>query len=162
MIAKERGWVLSIDQAANAAGASLWYNGALVGTATLRSRRATDSISVRLRTIVDQLTEFLREKLPEGDRIVTVIFEGVQSRMVMITVGAFLVCPYLDARISPTLSFVQSSSWKSWAAKRGASGPKKDIKGVKALREVGFPVENIASDDEGDSCLIFMTWREKP
>lgn len=61
-------------------------------------------------------------------------------------------------------NFVVTSTWKYWASRRGATGPSKDIKGVKALSEVGFPVEKygIASDDVADSILIYLAWREKP
>lgn len=163
MIAKERGWVLSIDEASNVAGAALWYDGALVASSPLRGGKPTDPISRRLRAIVGELNAFLEPHL-RGDLVKQVIFEGVQARMVMLTVGAFLTSPFIDARLSPTKDFVQSSSWKHWASKRGAKGPTKDIKGVRSLREVGFDVDGygITSDDVADAVFLFCVWREKP
>jgi hypothetical protein len=163
MIAKERGWVLSIDEASNVAGAALWYDGKLVASSPLRAKKSTDPITTRLRQIVAELNAFLEKHL-KGDTVRQVVFEGVQSRMVMLTIGAFLTSPYIDARISPKASFVQSSSWKHWASKRGATGPVKDIKGVRSLREVGFDVDGygITSDDVADSVFLMLVWREKP
>lgn len=70
------------------------------------------------------------------------------------------MCPLIQVKLHPKFSFVESRSWKKYAADRGASGPIKDIKGLKALREIGFPVEQygIESDDVADSILIYKTW----
>lgn len=163
MLPKERGWTLSIDQASNAAGVVLWYDGRLVAHTCLHSNKSSDNISVRLRTIVEGLTAFLGTHISPEDRICRVLFEGVKSNIVLLTVGAFLTCPRIYAKISPKDSFVYSSSWKKWAQKRGALGPLKEIKGVRALREIGFPVDEyrIMSDDTADAILIYLTWRER-
>ena len=163
MLAKERGWVLSVDQASNAAGLALWYDGKLVATSVVNSDKSSDAISVRLRTIVGGLTAFLDRHMGAGDRICTIVFEGVKSRLVMVTVGAFLTCPRIHAKLHPKGSFIGSMAWKRWAQRHGALGILKDIKGVRALREIGFPVDQhrILSDDVADAVLIFLTWREK-
>lgn len=165
MFAKEQGWTLAIDQASNCAGVSLWYNGRLHSTTTLNSTRSTDPLPKRLQTQVPQLTQFLERQLPKGDRVSQVLFEGVRSRIVLVTVGAFLTCPGLaHCKVSAATSFVESSTWKYWAKRHGATGPVKDIKGIKALSETGFPPEQInlmSTDDEADSVLLYLAWREK-
>jgi hypothetical protein len=163
MLPKERGWVLSIDQASNAAGVVLWYDGRLIAQTCLLANKSSDAISVRLRTIVAGLTLFLDQHLGPEDSVKQVVFEGVKSMMVVLSIGAFLTCPRICAKLSPKQSFVYSSSWKKWAAKRGALGPVSEIKGVRALRDIGFPVDEyrILSDDVADAVLIYLTWREK-
>ena len=150
---------LAIDQASNSAGCSLWNDKQLIATTVLVSRSPKDTFSKRLQYQVPQLTEFLRGK-PQVDHV---LFEGVRARLVLITVGAFLTCPLLDVKLSEKTSFVGSSTWKHWASQRGATGKVKDVKGVKALREIGFPVDyhRITSDDIADSVLQFLAWREK-
>lgn len=165
MFAKEQGWVLSVDQASNCAGVSLWHNGILIACTTLNSKKSTDTLPRRLQTQVPQLTEFLQKYLPAGEMVTTVIFEGVRARLVALVVGAILTCPLLDkCRINQYASFVESSSWKKWARSHGATGTFEQIKGVKALREVGFPVDKylLTSDDIADSILMYLTWRQKP
>ncbi len=162
---KEQGYVLCIDQASNAAGVSLWYNGLLKDTTVLRSSSEKDPISQRLQDQLPQLDAFLNVNLPKSARVTKIVFEGVRARLVLVTVGAFLTCPRIHAKLSPKASFVESSSWKKWARRHGALEEKvKDIKGVKALREVGFPVDefDICSDDVADSILMYLTWREVP
>lgn len=162
---KENGWILAIDQASNVAGVSLWYFGKLQATTKLLSNKASDPLPKRLQTQVPQLTAFLQQHLPAEQEVSTVIFEGVRARLVALVVGAFLTCPLLvKCRISPKTSFVESQSWKIWAKRRGATGPVKDVKGVKALRDVGFPVDlyEVDSDDVADSILIYLTWKDKP
>lgn len=163
VLSKEQGFVLSIDQASNAAGVSLWNTGQLTAHTVLRSTRAVDPLSVRLQTQLPQLTAFLNEHLPANGLISKVIFEGVKARLVMSTVGAFLVCPRIAAKLHDKHTFVESRQWKKYAADRGAAGPFKDIKGVKALREIGFEVDRygIDSDDVADSVLIYLTWRSR-
>jgi hypothetical protein len=158
---KEQGYVLSIDQASNAAGVSLWFNGSLKATTVLRSHSSSDPFSRRVQYQLDQLNDFLSMQIPPEAIITKILFEGVRARLVLVTVGAFLTCPRIHAQISPKHSFVESSSWKSWARLHGASGPHKDIKGVKALREVGFDVDGhgITSEDISDSVLMYLTWR---
>lgn len=160
---KTAGWVLSMDQASNSAGVSLWYSDDLRAVTVLTSDKSTDSMARRLQSMVTQLGHFIDAHVPEPDLIRRVIFEGVQSRLVMITIGAFLTCPRIQARISPTKDFVQSSSWKSYAQKRGALGPHSEIKGVRALRDIGYDVDKhrIISDDIADSILIYLTWRDR-
>lgn len=163
MKAAETGFVLSIDQASNMAGVSLWHNGNLKAHTVLRSNAASDSFARRLQTQVPQLTTFLDEHLPTGLKITKVLFEGMKSRLVLCTIGAFLTCPRLDTKLHAQHSFIESSSWKKWAQAHGATGPFKEIKGVKALQEVGYPTvaTGITSDDVADSILMYLTWRSK-
>lgn len=143
------------------AGVSLWYDGELIAHTVLLSQSADDKYSRRLQHQVPQLTDFLNKQLPKGLNIEKVIFEGMKNRLVLITVGAFLTCPRLDAKLHQKFSFVESSSWKRWAKNKGATGLTKDVKGVKALREIGFPVDkhDIKSDDVADSVLMYLTWK---
>lgn len=164
MTPKEQGLVLSIDQASNAAGVSLWQNGELLATMVLKAAKATDPMSARLRQQVEQLTVFLSKHVGDGGMITKILFEGVRARLVMTTVGAFLTCPLINAKVHPTASFVESFAWKKYARDRGATEASfKDIKGVKALRDIGFDVDGfgIESDDEADSVLIYLTWASK-
>ena len=164
MLLKEQGWVLVIDQASNVAGVSLLLNGELRGTTELRSRASTDTFSRRLQTQLPQLTAFLDAHLPHDASVTKIVFEGVRARLVLITVGAFLCCPRINAKMCQRASFIESTSWKKWAQMRGAVGPLKDIKGVKALRESGWDMVKypVTSDDIADSLLIYQTWRDRP
>ena len=161
---KENGWILAIDQASNCAGVSLWRNGALVDTTTLLSDSPKDALGKRLSRQVEQLTDWLHGRLGKAE-IKTVLFEGVRSRLVLVTVGAFVCVPQLrHCKVHQRFSFIESTSWKNYARKRGATNPKLgDIKGVPALREIGFPVDQhrIDSDDIADSILIYLCWRDK-
>jgi hypothetical protein len=153
--------VLSIDQASNKAGVSLWNNAQLLGTTTLLSRARTDTFSKRLQHQIPQLTAFLKDK-PQVEHI---LFEGVRARLVMATVGAFLSCPLLDVKLHEKTSFVGSSTWKKYAKNYGAIGPIRDVKGYPALKQIGFPVDKygltLADEDICDSILIYMAWYEK-
>jgi hypothetical protein len=160
----EAGYVLSVDQASNAAGVSLWLDGSLIATTVLTSKSAGDPFSRRIQGQLDQLNVFIDQYVPADIIITKVIFEGVRSRLVMIVAGAFLTCPRIDAKISEKHNFIESSSWKNYARARGATGTFKDIKGVKALRECGwdFVKYPIVSDDVADSVLMYLTWKTRP
>jgi len=153
--------VLSIDQASNKAGVSLWDGPTLLGTTTLVSKSHKDTFSKRLQYQVPQLTEFLKGK-PQVEHI---LFEGVKARLVMATIGAFLTCPLLDVKLHEKTSFVGSSSWKKYAQRYGARGPVREIKGHYSLKQIGFPVDTygLTADHEDicDSILIYLCWREK-
>jgi len=156
----EENYVLAIDPASNKCGVSLWKDGAFVAGIDLESNSARDPFSIRLQTISFQLDLFLRGQLGENEKIRTVVCEGVRSVLVQICVGALLVCPQIEAKIT-TASFVHSTSWKKWAKDRGATGPLKDIKGVQALRESTKDYHHVTSDDVADSILIYLTWVSK-
>lgn len=157
------GWVLSIDQATNAAGVSLWKDGTLVDTTVLVSQSSTHSYARRIQYQVPQLTQFLMRHLLPNENVTKILFEGVRSVLVQMAAGAFMMCPLIDAKLSPSDSFVHTTSWKMYAKQRGATGALKDIKGVKALIEIGFPVELLSkqSDDIADSILIYLSWANK-
>jgi hypothetical protein len=160
-VAKLSGYILSIDQASNCAGVSLWRDGALVATTTLVSKSKDDPFSRRVQHQLPQLTAFLDKHLPAGVNVQQVIFEAVRARLVMVVIGAFLVCPRIDAKMSERGSFIDSSTWKLWARKNGAhSQAAKDTKGVIALTETGFDCKKhgITSDDIADSILMFRAW----
>lgn len=161
MLAKEAGYVLSIDQASNAAGVSLWCNGDLIATTVLQSRSPTDPFSRRVQFQLEQLTIFLNTHLPHNIDVEKVIFEGVKARLVTIVVGAFLCCPRIHAKMHESASFIYSSTWKSWARKNGAKAVMSDIKGVKSLREAGFDVDKygVTSDDVADSIMMYKAWQ---
>ena len=161
---KTSGWVLFIDQASNAAGCALTKEGKLVATETICSTRASDVISQRLQDQIPRLSDFLNKYVPLGETINHVVFEGVRSRIVLISVGAFLMCPRIKARLSPTGNFVETRTWKSWAKRQGASGPTKDVKGIRSLREIRpglFERFRIKTDDEADACMMFFAWLER-
>ena len=157
-------WTLFIDQASNAAGVALAKDGQLLACDTICSTRASDVISQRLQDQIPRLTDFLNKYVPQGEYITNVVFEGVRSRIVLLTVGAFLMCPRIKARLSPTGNFVESQSWKRWAKRQGASGPIKDVKGIRSLREVRpdlFSRFKILTDDAADAVMIYLTWLER-
>lgn len=161
--AKEHGWVLSIDQASNCAGVSLWANGLLTATTTLNSDSPKDSFGKRLARQCEQLEDWLTTRVGKAE-IKVVLFEGVRSRLVLCTVGAFASVQQLrNCKIHPRHSFVESTSWKNWARKRGATGGFKEIKGVKALRETGWDFDKFPVDscDIADSLMIYMCWRDR-
>lgn len=159
---KELGWVLAIDQASNQAGVSLWRNGRLIAVTVLASESASHKFSRRIQHQLPQLTAFLDAHLGPSELITKVVFEGVRARLVLITVGSFLCCPRIDAIMHQYANFVESTSWKVWARNHGAQAEKlKDIKGIKALGETGFPLLDITSDDVADSILIYLTWRDR-
>ena len=160
---KEYGFVLSIDQASNVAGVSLWFSGGLIATTTLLSARPSDPFSRRVQDQVAQLTTFLETHTPPETLIDRVIFEGVRARLVICVVGAFMTCPRIDAKLSEKANFVESSSWKNYARARGATGPFSEIKGVKALTEIGWDMVKhpVVSDDIADSILMYSCWASK-
>jgi hypothetical protein len=158
---KERGYIISVDPASNKCGISLWKDGVLVDTILLESNSPRDLFSIRLQTITLQLEMFLRGAIPEGKKVSTVVCEGVRSVLVQICIGALLTPPQIEAKITSGESFVHATSWKKWAQNRGATGPLKDIKGVKALADIGiYPA--ITSDDVADSILVYLCWRDRP
>lgn len=163
MRAKEFGHVLSIDQASNLAGVSLWHNGDLLATTVLKSKSPNDPFSRRIQYQVPQLTLFLDEHVPQQFTVEKVIFEAVKPRLIMAVVGAFLTCPRIAARLNERDSFVPSSTWKKWAQDQGATGAFKDIKGVPSLRETGFPVDDygIDSEDVADSIMQYKAWARR-
>lgn len=160
---KELGHVLVLDQASNLAGCSLWHNGNLIAHTVLRSHSATELFSRRVQYQVTQLDDFLDRYLPKHACISSILFEGVRARLVLCTVGAFLTSKRIACKMHQKTSFVESSAWKQYAKKHGATGPFKLIKGMKALREIGFDVDKygISSEDTADSVLMYLTWREQ-
>lgn len=161
---KEAGFVLSIDQASNSAGVSLWCNGVLQDVTVLDGGGPSDPFSRRLQNQVPQLTDFLDRNVTRNTKIQKVLFEGVRARLVLVTVGAFLTCPRLDAKLHAKHTFIESSRWKMWAKNHGATGPFKEIKGTEALKEVGFQstLWPKFQQDIADSILMYLTWRDLP
>lgn len=161
---KESGYVLSIDQASNAAGVTLWLDGELQAWVLLTSNSKKDPFALRVQTQVAQLEAWLSVQLPYEDQVIKqILFEGVRARLVLCTVGAFCTPKKIQAPVTTAHSFIESTTWKVWARNRGATGPVKDIKGVKALREIGFPLDRypITSEDIADSCLLYLCWRDR-
>jgi len=160
---KEAGYILSIDQASNIAGVSLWYDGHLRATTTLLSKSEKDPFSKRVQGQLVQLTAFLDCHLPPDLNIDKVIFEGVRMRVVIAVIGAFMCCPRIDAKLVEKANFVESSTWKTWAKARGATGDFRLIKGVKALTEAGWDGAKypITSDDIADSIMMYFAWRDR-
>lgn len=162
--AKEAGWIITIDQASNAAGVTLWLDGEFMAATTLNSTKSTDPFGRRLATQAAELERWLISMGLGPTSIKMAIFEGVRARIVLCTVGAFCAVPQLQGcRLHARHTFVESISWKRWAQRRGAEGPMKDIKGVQALMEIGwdFAKYPIATDDEADSVMIYQTWKER-
>lgn len=159
----QEAFALSVDPASNMCGVSLWQGKTYIASCLLRSRSDKSPISQRLREIVSQLGDFLQVHLPEARSVDNVVFEGVRSRMVHLASGAILTSPRLNVKVSPKGSFVEAMSWKYWAKRKGATGPAKDVKGLVALAETGWPVEILPepSDDIADSILIYLCWLDK-
>lgn len=158
---------MCIDPASNQCGITLWEYSSeeyrLVASRTLNSLSSKQPFSQRLLTIRSQLDSFLEENgFSEENPITFVVCEGVRSRLVQLSLGAFLALPAVCVRLHPKHNFVEATSWKALARSRGASGPLKDIKGKKALKEIGWSSDiEISSDDEADSVLIFLTWEAR-
>lgn len=157
-----RGWILSVDPASNTCGVSLWRDGLFIAGEDLKSGSPKDPLSRRLRDVRDGLERFLDKHAP-GVIIDNVVCEGVRSRIVELCIGGLITARNVEARLHPKNSFVESPSWKRWAQLRGAKGPLKDIKGLKALVEIQWPFEKypIHSDDVADSVMIFLAWRDR-
>lgn len=164
--AKEAGFVLSIDQASNLAGVSLWKDGSLAAWTVLESASSKDQFGRRLVTQIAQLTGFLDDELNDDERIKVLLFEGVKSSHVLATIGAFCTCPHLiDCKFNPRHSFISALSWKKFVRDYGLSQQRfKDIKGVQALKDIEWDFEEypIASEDVADSILIYLTWACRP
>lgn len=161
---KEQGFVLAIDQATNCAGVSLWMNGVIVDSAKLLYPKSTDPFTVRAQELLKQFNTFMDQALPPDTKVKRVIFEGVRSRLVTVMAGVFCACPKLEAKLHDFRTFVETPSWKSWAKQHGATQKFSEIKGVRALTEVGFfntTNYRTDSDDIADSILIYLTWRDR-
>jgi hypothetical protein len=162
-VGKLSGYILSVDQATNIAGVALFKDGALVAHTEIRSRSSTDTFAARVQYQLPQLTAFLDKHLPPGVNVEKVVFESVQSKLILAVVGAFMCSPRIQAPLSERGNYIPSSSWKKWAQSRGAKGLFREIKGVKALTETGFNCarHGITSDDVSDAILIFAAWRDR-
>lgn len=162
---KEQGYILCVDQATNTAGITLWLNGEVIAGTALEATSKNDPFSVKMRSHLVQLTDFLNANLPSEISLNRILFEGVRSRLCMVVVGAYCACPRITAKLHPTATFIETPQWKSWARKHGALEPEfGKIKGVKALTETGFfNTTNFRtdSDDIADSILIYLTWRDR-
>lgn len=159
-LAKEAGFILSIDQASNAAGAALFKDGVLYGSSTLYSNHKSDPIGARLVAIVDSMDCWLDKlEIPRG-KIKTVLFEGVKSSLVLCTIGAFLTSPHIRHVKISTKNFIGSSRWKKWARDHGAKAEKfADIKGIVSLRETGLNL-SVKTDDEADAVMQYKAWAD--
>lgn len=155
---------LSIDQASNQAGVSLWsVDHKLLATTVLKSKSAKDPFSKRVTDQIAQLEDFLELNLEYDEQITHVLFEGVRSRLVLVTVGAFMTCTRFNAGLSALHSFVESRTWKSWAKRRGATAFISHVKGVESLLETGFvmPAGMLLTEDIADSIMMYLAWQEK-
>jgi hypothetical protein len=159
---KENGFILAVDPASNNCGVSLWKDGAFCASRLLQSHHYTDPFSVRMQTILNGLESFLIVEMPPEAKVHTIITEGVRSRMLQTCIGSLIVSKYIYADLSPKTSFVEPQQWKSWAKKHGANCD--PIKGIPALRGVGWDMKKfpVTSDDEADSILLYLTWRDRP
>lgn len=152
--------ILSIDQASNRAGCSLWNpTGTLIATAALTYIDPSHPYSRRLQGLARQLEEWLVTQ----PKVSQIVFEATKPKLVLVSVGAFLTAPSLDVKLHESASFVSPSTWKKWAQERGATGKFTLIKGCKALAETGFDLAkwNITSDDVADSILIARAWFDR-
>lgn len=155
---KEKGYILSIDQASIAAGVSLWHNGELIAWTVLSGGNKKVPMSKRLHLQRNQLEEFLKEHCKGV--VSTVLFEEVKSKFVQMICGAYLTVGQICCRVGKD-HFIHTRSWKSYAHRQGAEGPVKDIKGVAALEGIGwdfteFPID---SDDVADSILFYLYFK---
>jgi hypothetical protein len=162
--AKEAGFVLSIDQASNLAGVSLWKDGVLTGWTVLESASPKDGFGRRLVTQINQLTGFLDDELGD-EKVKMLLFEGVKSSHVLACVGAFCTCPHLiDCKFNPRHSFISALSWKKMVRDYGLSKQKfKEIKGIQALKDIEWDFDEypIVSEDVADSILIYLCWAQR-
>lgn len=151
-----KGDVLSLDPGTNLCGVALWRNGRLVASRVLKSYNTLDNVSDRLRAIADQLNDFLN--LYEA-HVTCIITENPPDTLLRAAIGIILISPRVHTYFSDrfTLGVME---WKKWAANNGATGPFKDIKGVRALGETGFaPLPE--TDDEADAIMVYLAYRDK-
>ena len=160
MWAKEEGFVLSIDQASNCAGVSLWHNGQLVAWTDLQASRKKDPMPIRLREQLIQLRMFLETH--NVDTVSAVLFEKVRAEFVSMICGAYLTMNAIKCHIGKD-HLIHTNRWKGWARSQGAGKTvhRSEIKGVQALKEIGwdFNAYPIESDDVADSVLMYLAWR---
>ena len=151
---------LSIDPATHCAGVSLFKNNELVSWTILTSNHSRDNLTDRMKAQVTQLEEFLQLNLPKGEMVGRIIMEDVRSKLLILSAGAYLTCPYIDAKVAYPYHFISPSKWKSWARRRGASGNSKEIKGLAALRMIKWDFDKypIMSDDVADSVMQYYCW----
>ena len=152
------GDVLSLDPGTAVSGVALWRDGSLVATSALKSPNGyTATVSERLKEIVGQLDTFLTA---HDAWVQIVICENPPHTLLKAVIGAVLVSPRVNSMFSDGHT-VAVMTWKSWARAHGAGGPFKDIKGVKALKATGFPVPPGIGDDEADSILVYLAYRDR-
>ena len=155
---KEKGWILSIDQASIKAGVSLWKDGELIAFTDLNGGGKKVPMSKRLHKQRVELDTFLEQHCK--GTVSTVLFEDVKGKFVQMICGAYLTAGKICCKIGKD-HLVHTRTWKSWAQRQGALGPVRDIKGVRALREIGWDFSRwaVESDDVADSLMIYMAWR---
>ncbi len=152
------GDVLSLDPGTAVSGVSLWRDGNLIATAALTSPDGYNStVSGRLKGMVSQLEQFL---VSHDANVHIVICENPPHTLLKAVIGAMLIATRVDSMFSDSHT-VAVMSWKAWARARGAGGPFKDIKGVKALKATGFKVPQGIGDDEADSILVYLAYRDR-
>lgn len=151
-MAKDGRLTLSVDSGSNHMGLSLWDGIEFLRSGTVHAGKPTDPYSKRMKDIRAGFNAWLAEDGP----ITTVVSENIRLQLITIPLGivflhASTVAPF------KTCHAISPSSWKKWAQLHGATGKFKDIKGLKALSEVGWP-HPCHSDDEADSILIALCY----
>ena len=157
---KERGYILSIDPASLKCGASLRHNGQLIGWAKIDGGKKSTPMSEKMRRQAAQIDLFLNEHIPEGEFVHTVVFELTDNMVLNVSMGPWFSAAQVRVPIIKKTHYIRPSVWKKWAQAQGAEPPSARIKGLKALREIGwdFNTYPIDCDDVADSVLIYMAW----
>ena len=159
---KQQGYVLSVDPATISCGVSLWRDGQFVASRKLCGGSLKLPLSVRMRRLFDDYEQFLVDMDVDVGEIHTIVTENVRSKFLLVTIGLFFV-PFAVKAPLKNSHFIVPGTWKKWAQGMGALGPAKDIKGLKALREIGwdFDANPVGTEDEADSVFIYKAWAAK-
>lgn len=151
--------VLSLDPGSNSCGVTLWVNNSFVATKTLRASNSNDTVSNRLRDISKQLEDFL---LLYEVTVDILISELSPDALMGAIIGTILATPGVNSMFGVKHT-IAVPVWKSFCRNNGASHPDgfHFIKGLDALRSIGFRPLPHDSDDAADSTIIFLAYREK-
>lgn len=154
-------YTLSIDPASRLCGVSLFEDLKYINSILLKSELKT--WSERVAEMRKDLREFVITNLPKGQQITRAIMELVPKIVepsIQMAGGGLLSDSIYNLDLTRKF-LISPSTWQAYARRNGS--PDKYPKGVKALKQINFPVEKykITSDDVADSIMIFLAWAEK-
>lgn len=151
---KDYRWTLSADPGSNHLGLALYKDGKFYASHTCHALNDRQDYSERLKTISADFHKWIDEILPPEEEINQVITEYLKLNLAMMSVGLVFLHPRVKCKFQ-THHMISSSTWKKWAKDHGAKGPTKDIKGLTALADIGFPhIKDVLDEDSADATLF--------